>query len=429
MFILFHNFRIVDETADFTGSVFIRDGFIQCIIPGTLPEKKYTDHRNTQGAMIINGNNSIVLMPAFIDLHAHFRDTGSLETEMQFPAETVESASLAAAIGGYGTVVCMANSKPVIDNPAKAKILRQRADAIGLIDLYPAISLTENMDGRVMTHIQKNNLYCPLMISEDGKDINDDALFLAVMKQAANLGIPVSCHCDIGGESNAVRRVIELGKAAGCHIHIAHVSKEETAAIIKNEKHAKHGIPGFTLTCEATPHHIAATEEDARRMGAESHGRVNPPLRSEADRLAIIEAIRNGTIDAIATDHAPHSNAGKTAGAPGFTGLETAFSVCLANAAGIAPNDSLKRLSALMSASPARILGLKDRGRVAKGLRADLVIADINTSWKVDAEQFASRGKCSPFAGKTLQGRILMTFHQGRIVYEAKCNTQCRELA
>jgi dihydroorotase len=370
-------------------------------------------------------------MPAFVDLHAHFRDPG-------FPQkETLESASLAAAAGGYGTVVCMANTNPVIDTLEKAVSLKERSDALGLIDLYPVLSLSKNMEGRELSGIKNLPAGCalPLMLSEDGKDLADERLFLAAMAEARRLGIPVSCHCDFGGieaeaaqaagrpraewsrmgENNAVRRVIELGKRAGCHIHIAHVSTMEAAALIHAAK-SPPANPPFTLTCEATPHHIGATVEDAMRMGAESLGRVNPPLRTEADRRAIAAAVCNGVIDAIATDHAPHSEADKAAGAPGFTGLETAFAACFS-----ALNIDLRRLSALMSANPARILGLYKgpggRGRIAQGRRADLVIADTRAVWKVRPEQCKSRGKCGPFTGRELRGKILVTIRGGRITF------------
>jgi dihydroorotase len=282
------------------------------------------------------------------------------------------------------------------------------------------------------------------MLSEDGKDVAGDVLFLAAMKEARRLGLPVSCHCDAGGpeaaaakaageprpvwsrieENNAVRRAIELGKQAGCHIHIAHVSTREAADLIRRAK--AEAAPPFTLTCEATPHHIGCTEADARALGDESRGRVNPPLREEADRRAIIEAIRDGTIDAIATDHAPHSAADKEQGAPGFTGLETAFSVCLTELvlgrSGSGGALDLRRLSSLMSAAPARILGFGGggplgRGRIAPGLRADLCIADIEAAGTVNPALFVSRGKNSPFAGRKLWGKILLTLHGGRVVF------------
>jgi dihydroorotase len=179
------------------------------------------------------------------------------------------------------------------------------------------------------------------------------------------------------------------------------------------------------LTCEATPHHIGTTENDARRMGGESFGRVNPSLRTDEDRLALISALFDGTIDAVATDHAPHTEADKAEGAPGFSGLETAFAVCLSFLATVSssagrkmiPDVPLQRVSELLSENPARILGLRDRGKIEAGLRADLVIVDIQARQKIDTAKFKSRGKCTPFADRELQGRILMTLNAGKIVF------------
>ena len=421
------DFRIVDADNDFFGSLIIENNIIKKIITAaeSIPDADMTIN---SGAF----SHSAVLMPAFIDLHAHFRDPGFPEKE------TLESAGLAAAAGGYTTVVCMANTKPVTDTVEKARALKVRSDMLGLIDLYPVLSLTKNMEGRELSGIKDLSAAEVLMLSEDGKDVADDNLFLAAMGEAKRLGIPVSCHCDFGGaeaeaakkagrpraewsrieENNAVRRVIELGAKAGCHIHIAHVSTKEAAEMIRAAKKNPPANTGFSLTCEATPHHIGAAEEDARRMGDESFGRVNPPLRSEADRQAIIAAIHDGTIDAIATDHAPHSEADKTAGSPGFTGLETALTVCLSHLTHeMTPNQELQRLSALMSKNPARIISLKDRGKIAEGLRADLVIVDIQAQNKINPARFKSRGKCSPFTDKELRGKILMTLNAGKIVY------------
>jgi dihydroorotase len=398
-----------------------------------------------------------LLMPAFIDLHAHFRDSLS---GGNLPPETIESACLAAAAGGFGTVVCMANTKPPVDTAEKALVLKKRSDVLGLIDLYPVLSLTKNMEGKELSGITGlrprteprltagDGAYVPLMLSEDGRDVHDDSLFLAAMKEARRLGIPVSCHCDEGGpeaeeakaagkpravwsrieENNAVKRAIETGKKAGCHVHIAHGSTREAADMIRraNASAGRNGT-GFVLTAEAAPHHIALTEEDAECLGGESFGRVNPPLRTETDRQALVAAIIDGTIDAIAADHAPHSEADKKGGAPGFSGLETSFAVCYTELVSQAPSGvrtgayiSASRLSALMSAAPARISGLGDRGRIAPGFRADIAIAGINSLRELNAGSFKSRGKNTPFAGRKLRGQILMTIHQGRIVYEGE---------
>jgi dihydroorotase len=303
----------------------------------------------------------------------------------------------------------MANTKPAIDTIEKAEALKKRSDVLGLIDLYPVMSLTKNMEGKELSCLTEHPAV--RMLSEDGKDVADAELFLQAMQEARRLGVPISCHCDLEGENNATNRAIELGRKAGCHIHIAHVSTKEAVQMVREAK--KHPPPPFKISCEATPHHIALTEEDAHKLGDNSWGRVNPSLRTEADRQAVIEGLLDGTIDAIATDHAPHSDADKEKGAPGFTGLETAFSVCCAELVKTGKMN-LQRLSFLMSANPARILGFGDagplgRGRLSPGFRGDLVIIDPDSSWNVNPDTAKSRGNNSPFNGQTLQGKIIMT--------------------
>jgi dihydroorotase len=482
MITVLKNFRIIEESLDILGAVIIENGVIREIIPGEGddgPEmvlgEKALDYHVRKAGMVIDGRNLItnpfsgtergfpLLMPAFVDLHAHFRDTGGFPSgtvspseavfpsetvspsETAFPAETLESASLAAAAGGFGTVVCMANTRPVIDTPEMAAAIKARTDALGLADVYPVLSLTRGMEGKELsgfTGLSASSPYRPLMLSEDGKDLASDSLFLSAMEEARRLGIPVSCHCDFGGEeaeaakkagqdrriwsrieeNNATRRVIELGRRAGCHIHIAHVSTGEAVETIRRAKGelAAAGQAG-RLTCEATPHNIALTEETARRLGDESYGRVNPPLRTDEDREALIRGILDGTIDAIATDHAPHTEEAKARGMPGFSGLETAFAAvytCLVRGGLL----DLRRLSSLMSASPARLLGLggagpQGRGRIAEGFLADLVIADPEVRQEAAPEFFKTRGKNSPFAGAGLWGKVTMTLRRGRIVY------------
>ncbi|MDR2210727.1 MAG: amidohydrolase family protein [Spirochaetaceae bacterium] len=497
------NFRIVDGDRNFRGSVIVEDGVIKEIfndetedgLGGVLTEKEL-DLALHRADMVLEGGEDtakqgLVLMPALVDLHAHFRDSlcGGFKA---LTKETLESASLAAAAGGYGTVVCMANTDPVIDTIEKAAALRNRAGALGFIDLYPALSLTRGMEGRELSEITKlppvttepvtpgtamTDPAIPAMtkpamggpggespvrlFSEDGRDLADDGLFCKALAQGRRTGIPLSCHCDAGGpgveaskqrgdprsmwsrmeENNAVRRVVDLAAREGGKLHIAHVSTGEALGIIaaaraaRKEAKAARRSPRteFSLTCEITPHHIACTEEDARRLGEESLGRVNPPLRSEEDRRALLAAIAGGAVDAIATDHAPHTGADKAAGAPGFTGLETAFGVCytalVEPGSPEGPAVDLSRLSSLMSAGPARILGLDGssplpggvlpRGRILRGYRADFCIADLKARWTVDPGAFMSRGKNTPFAGRELRGKITMTIHNGRVVYQS----------
>jgi dihydroorotase len=434
--VLLKNFRLVDESIDVSGSVIIEDGFIKEIIPGG------GEPRIAGKALIVDGSALAgdplpILMPSFVDLHAHFRDPGFPEKE------TLESASLAAVAGGFGTVICMANTNPVIDNIKSAAALKRRADTLGLIDLYPVLSLSKGMEGKELSDItelsphKKGGVYIPLMLSEDGKDLADDELFLKAMAEARRLDIPISCHCDFGGletealkqageprkiwsrveENNAVRRVIDLGKKVGCRIHIAHVSTKEAIEMIRYTKQINNSFHGFRLSCEVMPHNFCLTEEDAHKMGDESFGRVNPPLRAEADRQALIQAIKDGTIDAIATDHAPHTTQDKAKGSPGFSGLETAFAASFTELVqpGIIER---KRLSFLMSANPARLVGLNDRGQLKPGFLGDLVVVKHDVLWRADPEGFKTRGKNSPFAGRQLYGKIIMTFRQGKIVFE-----------
>lgn len=427
---LLQNFRIVDESIDAIGAVILHDEIIWDVcIKGEIIRYGlgygYVDR-------IIDGGG-LTLMPAFIDMHAHFRDPGFPEKE------TLESASLAAIAGGYTTLVCMANTKPVIDTFEAAQALKQRSDALGLIDLYPAIALTRNMAGKELApgilwaSPYPVRLLSPVcLFSEDGKDVADDALFLAAFGHAARHRMPVSCHCDAGGpeaeqarqagqprsvwsrieENVATERALRLGREAGAHVHIAHVSTKEALASIRAAK-----ARGESLTCEVTPHHFCLTEADAASLGNESHGRVNPPLRTESDRQALIAGLLDGSIDAIATDHAPHTSADKEHGAPGFSGLETSFAACFTELVR-KERLSLSRLSALMSAAPARILRLADRGTIKPGLLADLVVVDTEAVWNVDTALFRSRGQNSAFSGRTLSGKPLMTLRQGHVVFD-----------
>jgi Dihydroorotase and related cyclic amidohydrolases len=435
MKVILKNFRLVDEETDALGSIIVQDGIITALQAGNPLSTEDEDG----AAMIIDGENFLssgkppVLMPAFVDLHAHFRDPGipsipAPPSVVELPSEVIESACMAAAAGGFGAVVCMANTKPAIDTIEKAESLKKRSDALGLIDLFPVISLTKNMEGKELseiTGVSDGAPYIPLMFSEDGKDLEDNNLFLAAMKEAKRIGVPISCHCDFGGdENNAVRRIIALGKQAGCRIHIAHVSTKEAVHAIraaKQEIAANKAQDGFALSCEAMPHHLCLTEEDANKLGAKTWGKVSPPLRSEEDRQALIQALKDGTIDAIATDHAPHSAADKESGSPGFSGFETAFAALYTEHIR-GGNIDLKRLSSLLSASPARLLGFESSlkpGRFLPGCTADLVILDTEATWIVEPEKLFSRGKNSPFLGRQLYGKILMTLHRGRVVFQS----------
>lgn len=430
MRIVFEQVRLVDHHMDRRGTLEVEDGRIRKI----HIDEQVDERTPPQGIRIDCSGTDWVLMPAFVDLHAHFRDPGFPEKE------TLESASLAAVAGGYGTVVCMANTKPIIDNLDLARRLHLRSERLGLIDLFPVLSLTRGMEGRDTGHLEVLGAEAlrdtVRLLSEDGKDVADEAVLRKALQEARRLGLAVSYHCDWGGpaaeearaagkarsiwsrisENVATKRVLALAAECGAAIHIAHVSTREAVALVR-EARSRSAAGDFRVTCEVTPHHLACTEDLAERLGAESHGRVNPPLRTDQDIAALIQAVQDGAIDAIATDHAPHRENDKAEGAPGFIGLETAFAVSYTTlvARGYIP---LQQLSALLSHKPSRILSLTDRGFLAPGAKADLVLVDPDVEWTVEAGDFRSRSSNSPFIGQTLQGRVLMTLHNGTIVYD-----------
>jgi dihydroorotase len=394
---IFLNFRVVDADIDVFGSLVVEDGKVLEVIPREN-DRRLMVHA-PDSAVVINGaflggKNAApaVLMPAFIDMHAHFREPGFSDKE------TLESACLAAAAGGFGTVVCMANTNPPTDSLPRALAIRERASALGLIDLYPAISLTKGMLGRELSPFLEEGRADKnvLLLSEDGKDVHDDGLFYAALKRAAAMGIPVSCHCDRGGEVEAVRRAIKAGADTGARVHIAHVSKKQTVDLVRE---AKRG--GQSITAEATPHHISLTRETAEMLGAETRGKVAPPLGTAEDMEAVCGGLDGEYIDVIATDHAPHTEQDKLAGSPGFTGLETAFSrvydTLVKNYRYDAGHFDLSAISRMMSERPAQILRLKDRGTFAAGQLADIVMIDLNIKHELIPENLKSRGKNTPF--------------------------------
>lgn len=425
---LIRNVRLIDAKTDSIGSILIKDGIIAAINPpeSTTADRVFALPPDTSKG----GQTRYALMPAFIELHAHFRDPGWPEKE------TLESALLAAVAGGYGTVCCMPNTKPVIDSPDLVRQLYQRAQDIGLADLYPVLAITKGMEGKDSSHLSSVKQIAEegilRMLSEDGKDVSSDEVFLKAMLAAAKQNLIVSCHCDFGGdvaqelkergaprqlwsrveEDFGTNRVIQLAARTNCKLHIDHVSTLGAVLAVRKAK-----AKGQDISCEAAPHHFALTHEDATRMGDEGYGRVNPPLRDEEDRQALIEAIADGTIDAIATDHAPHTAADKTAGVPGFTGLESAFAVSkhiLVDSGKI----SLSRLSALMAANPAAILGLSDRGLLQEGLRADLSLVNLDEELCIPASGFRSRSNNTPFFNMKVRGKIQTVWRAGHIVYD-----------
>jgi len=392
--LLFRDIRVTDCDGTRACDVLVKDGVIAACGVDLGPADR-----------IIKAKRR-ALLPAFVDLHAHFRDPGLT------CKEDLDSGSRAAAHGGYTYVNLMANTKPVCSSAAAAREVRERAAALGLCDVHQVVSVTRGFDGSTLAHLEELDGGVR-WLSDDGVGIQDTGVMLRAMEAARQKGVGVMLH----EEDSALTKVdpylmeelmtfrdVALARLTGCKTHFCHVSTEKAMAyILEGKRDCAH------ITCEVTPHHLALSDE--------TPGKVAPPLRGEAHRLFLVDCVKKGLVDAIATDHAPHTAQDKLEGANGFTGLDLAFATCYTTLVrgGHIP---LAQLSRLMSRNPAKLMGLADRGRVCPGAPAHLVLADLDSSFVVDESCIHSRGKNTPLKGRTLYGEILMTLKEGTIVYE-----------
>lgn len=386
------NACILDYRGRKKGDLLIEDGYIRGL--GSFGE---TGHE------IIDAKGQ-VLMPSFVDLHVHMRDPGLTYKE------DLETGARAALKGGYTIINAMANTRPVVDNRGIYEDIITRSNDLGLIDLHQVMTVSKKMEGKDL--IDFDDLPESLtFLSDDGKGILSNHLMYQALKKAKEKNIGIMVHAedpDISpydyraAEDLITIRDIYLSKATGAKVHFSHVSTYDSLEAIRLGK-----IEGLNISCETTPHHIALSDLDYR---------VNPPIRTERDRLKLIESIQNGTVDAIATDHAPHSKEDKDKGAPGSIGLESSFPVVyteLVERGYI----NLERLSKLMSYNPGHILGL-DHGIIEPGLKADIVLVNINETTMFTENYFASKSKNSMFIEKEFKGRVKMTIKEGKVLYE-----------
>ena len=445
--LLIHNVRLVDETTDKpNAALLINGGKIERLLSAEDAARLL---QQEGGSLAAFDGKGLVLMPSFIDMHAHFRDPGLTQKE------DIETGCLAAAAGGFGTLVLMPNTKPVVSSQEMAEINNNKARLFGRANVIQSVSITRDFDGTTVSHLEDIQRETVPLVTEDGHEVTDSAVMLQAMRIAAKKGIIVSCHCedpflaaaarplrqqalallnsaDEGqagdearrqaadllsqantllalAEDTATDRNIALAAEAGCHLHLCHVS---TAHCFESVRRAKKA--GQDITCEVTPHHLGLAGDTAPRI----FHIVNPPLRSEADRQAVVDALLDGSADCIATDHAPHTAGDKAGGSPGFSGLETAFAVCHTTLV-LGNNMPLTTLSRRMSATPAHLLHLEDRGTLAPGKRADLVLVNTEEKWIVEGESFASKGKYTPLEGETVTGSVQATFLNGNLVFQA----------
>ena len=396
MDLLIKNANMIDAYESFYGDILIIDGII------TEIGKKI----NKDGIDIIDAKG-LTLMPSFIDTHAHFRDPGLTYKE------DMESGSRAAAKGGYTGVCLMGNTNPICSTKEVVEYVRNKAKEIGLIDVHQCVSITENFGGKSIGHLNAFDDDKELVaITDDGVGVMDSSIMMKAMEKAKKNNWIVMSHAEDKTFSKIDMRIAEdlmtirdlyLAKVTKARLHMAHVSTIESIEAIRRAKKE-----GSNVTCEVTPHHIALTTE-------ESNYRVNPPIREKEDVNAIIEGIKDGTVDCIGTDHAPHTEEDKAKGSPGMVGIETAFSICyteLVKKNGI----SINKLSELMSRNPAKILGM-NKGSITIGKDGDLVLVDLNKEIVIDKEKFASKGKNTPFHGRKYFGEVIMTIKGGKLIY------------
>jgi dihydroorotase len=304
----------------------------------------------------------------------------------------------------------MANTIPVCSDMNTVNYVLDKSRTINLIDIHQTVSITKDMLGQDIRHLDKLDSEVR-MISDDGRGVADSKLMLEAMTKAKEKGLMVITHAESEeltavdtrlAENTMTWRDITLAKYTGSHLHVAHVSTVEAMKAVIEAKQE-----GTKVTCEVTPHHIALTRDIDYK--------VNPPLRENADIEYLIQAIKDGFVDAIATDHAPHSVEDKSKGANGISGIETSFSVCFTKLVKEG-HISLNKLSELMSRNPAKLMKM-NKGEIKIGYEGDFVLADLNNTYVVDAESFKSKGKNTPFHGMELKGEILKTIKGGRVVY------------
>jgi dihydroorotase len=383
-----------------------------------------------QDTLVIDAKG-LWVAPGLVDIHCHLREPGYEYKE------DIASGTAAAAKGGFTSICCMANTDPVNDNAVVTSFIRRRAEEAGPVRVYPIAAATKGQRGEELTEMGELSEAGAAAVSDDGKSIRNAQRMRLVLNYAKRFGLVVVSHPEDenlvdGGvmnegywstalglpgaakaaEETIIARDCMLAELENSRLHIAHVSTAGGAEIVRQAK--RRGAP---VTCETAPHYLFATDEWVR--GYDTNTRVNPPLRTEADRNALIEALRDGTIDAIATDHAPHhlddKNVEYALASSGISGFETALAICwtaLVKPGFLSPEQLFDKLSR----SPALVLGL-DAGVIETGKRADITIIDPAAEWTVDPAKFASRGKNTPFAGHTLTGLVRYTIAGGQIAY------------
>ena len=414
--------RVVDPASgtDGTNDVLIEDGLVTAI--DSSIEKN--------GAEIVDAAGMVV-SPGFVDMHTHVREPGREDEE------TIATASAAAAAGGFTAICTMPNTDPVADSASIVEKVWALGREAGLVKVLPAGAISKDLAGEKMADIGEMAM-SPAgvrLFTDDGHGVQDALFARRAMEYLVAFGAIYAEHCEIealargghmheGSRSMALglrgipaaaeelmaARDIALARLTGCRLHLLHISTAGTVELVRRAKDE-----GLAVTAEAAPHHFTLT--DAALEDYDPMAKVNPPLREDDDRAAVIEGLADGTIDAIATDHAPHAQEEKdqelSYAPPGLVGLETALGLTLSEL--VEPGHlSLTQAVERLSTAPARILGLDDHGRIEPGRPANVVVFDPVAEWTVDPMKFNSKARNTPFAGRAMKGRVVHTFFEGK---------------
>ena len=411
---------LIDGEGRRRGDVLVRDGRIAAIGP-SIYEASGAETVDCGGKLISAG---------FVDVHVHFREPG------QSYKETIRTGSLAAARGGYTTVCAMPNLNPVPDSPETLALEQEIIDRDACIEVLPYAAITRGRQGLETVDFAALKGRC-VAFSDDGSGVQREEMMRQAMEEASREGVILAAHCEDnallhGGyihdgryaaahghkgicsesEWGQIKRDLELAAAAGCRYHVCHISCAESVELIRRAK-----ARGVRVTCETAPHYLCLCEDDLQEDG---RFKMNPPLRRAEDRQALVEGLRDGTIDAIATDHAPHSAEEKARGlagsAMGVVGLETAFPVLYTDLV-LSGQVGLERIVEALTSGPRGAFRLP--GGLRPGEAADLTVIDPDAAWTVDPADFLSLGRATPFAGKAVRSRIVLTLKDGVPVWKA----------
>lgn len=421
------NGRVIDPASGHDGiaDVGIEDGRIAALGPNL----------ETAGAEVMDASG-LVVAPGFIDMHTHLREPGFEH------AETIETGSRAAAAGGFTSVCCMPNTAPVNDSATVTSYIIERARRYAVVNVFPIGAITKGSAGEELSAIGSMKRAGAVAISDDGRPVMNARVMRRAMETAKSFGLPVIDHCEdlnlsAGGDMHEglesvrlglrgipsasedvmVARDILLAEATACRFHVAHISSVNAVGMVASAKNK-----GLAVTCEVTPHHFALADCDMHPY--DSNYKMKPPLRGRRDVNAVLASLVSGTIDAIATDHAPHAGDDKMQEFEkcpfGILGLETA--VGLAIDLLVHPGKiSLPRMVGLFTSGPARILGLDgERGRLAPGLPADVTVFSTEAAWTYDVNTSCSKSRNSPFDGRSFRGGPVATLVNGSVVWQRR---------